>query len=62
MDFIEKMQSQYKIDVLDLGQVAVATYGRGTGTDWNEVVSNFDLSDIIVNVKVKVDNMGRGDY
>jgi Ger(x)C family germination protein len=62
MDFIGKMQSEYKIDVLDLGRVAAATYGRGTGTDWNEVVSNVDLANIKVNVKVKVDNMGRGDY
>ena len=62
MDFIGKMQSNYKIDVLELGRVAAATYGRGTGTDWNEVVCNVDLADIKVNVKVKVDNMGRGDY
>ena len=62
MDFIGKMQSDYKIDVLDLGRVAAATYGRGTKTDWNEVVCNVDLTDIKVNVKVKVDNMGRGDY
>jgi len=62
MDFIGKMQSDYKIDVLDLGRVAAATYGRGTKTDWNEVVCNVDLTDIKVNVKVKVDTMGRGDY
>jgi Ger(x)C family germination protein len=62
MDFIVKMQSDYKIDLLDLGRVAAATFGRGTGTDWNEVICNVDLSDIKVNVKVKVDNMGRGNY
>lgn len=62
MEFIGEMQSNYKIDVLELGRVAAATFGRGTGTDWNEVVCNVDLADIKVNVNVKVDNMGRGDY
>jgi hypothetical protein len=62
MDFIGKMQSQYKIDVLELGRVAAANFGRGTGTDWNEVICNVDLTNIKVNVNVKVDNMGRGDY
>ena len=58
-DFIEKIQKQYKIDVLNLGEVAAAKYGRHTGVDWNEVVSN---SEIKVNVKVKVEGNGRGDY
>lgn len=62
MDFIGKMQSEYKIDVIELGRVAAATFGRGTGTDWNEVICNVDLTDIKVNVHVKVDSMGRGDY
>jgi spore germination protein len=62
MDFIGKMQSEYKIDVLELGRVAAAKFGRGTGTNWNEVICNVDLTNIKVNVKVKVDNMGRGDY
>ncbi|OAA94125.1 Ger(x)C family spore germination protein [Clostridium coskatii] len=56
---INKIKSQYKVDVLDLGRVAAAKYGRETGTDWNEVISN---SNIQVNVKVKVDSQGRGDY
>ncbi|GAA0179781.1 Ger(x)C family spore germination protein [Clostridium sediminicola] len=58
-DFIKKMQKDCKVDCLALGKVAAAKYGRHTGVDWDEVVSN---SDIIVNVEVKVDNMGRGDY
>lgn len=58
-DFINEMQSVYKIDCLELGKVAVAKYGRHTGVDWNEIVSN---SDIKVNVEVKVDKMGRGEY
>ncbi|WP_341467291.1 Ger(x)C family spore germination protein [Clostridium autoethanogenum] len=56
---INKIKSQYKVDVLDLGRVAAAKYGRETGTDWNEVISK---SDIQVNVKVKVDTQGRGEY
>jgi Ger(x)C family germination protein len=62
MDFIAKMQSQYKLDAIELGRVAAATFGRGTGINWNEIICNPDLTNIKVNVKVKVDNMGRGDY
>ena len=62
MDFIGKMQSQYKLDAIELGRVAAATLGRGTGINWNDVICNPDLTNIKVNVKVKVDNMGRGDY
>lgn len=58
-DSINKIKCQYKTDILDLGRVAAAKYGRGTGTDWNEAVCN---SDIEVNVKFKVDTQGRGDY
>ncbi|EPY2285401.1 Ger(x)C family spore germination protein [Clostridium sporogenes] len=47
------------VDVFNLGSVAAAKYGRETGTDWNKVVLN---SEIKVNVKVKVDSQGRGDY
>ncbi|MEK6265674.1 MAG: Ger(x)C family spore germination protein, partial [Clostridium sp.] len=56
-DFINKMQNEYKVDCLELGRVAAATYGRNPETDWNNIVCN---SDIIVNVKVKVNNLGRG--
>ncbi|MBU3190208.1 Ger(x)C family spore germination protein [Clostridium bowmanii] len=57
--FITKMRSQYKIDCLDLGQVAAAKNGRQTGVDWNSIVCD---SKIEVNVKVKIDKTGRGDY
>lgn len=59
-DFInKKIKNEYKTDVLDLGRVAAAKYGRGKGIDWNKVVNE---STIEVNVKVKVDAEGRGDY
>lgn len=57
--FINKMKSNLNVDILNLGSVAASKYGRGTGTDWNKEVLN---SDIKVNVKVKVDSQGRGDY
>jgi len=57
--FIDKMQNEYEIDCLELGRVAAATYGRGTGVDWNEVVSK---SKINIKVKVIVDKFGRGQY
>ena len=47
---------------MELGRIAAANFGRGTGVDWNKVICNTDLTNIKVNVKVKVDNMGRGDY
>ena len=57
--FLDKMKNEYKVDLLQLGWIAAAKYGRDTGVDWNEVVSN---SDIKVNVKVNVDQLGRGQY
>lgn len=57
--FIDKMQNQFKYDFLQLGWVASAKYGKETGVDWNDIVSN---SNIKVNVKVKVTNVGRGQY
>jgi Ger(x)C family germination protein len=59
VDFINKMQKDYKIDCLNLGKVAASKYGRHTGVDWNKVVAN---SKIVVHVDIKLDNMGRGDY
>ncbi|QOR34859.1 Ger(x)C family spore germination protein [Clostridium sp. 'deep sea'] len=58
-DFITDMQQNLKFDCLRLGHVAAAKYGRHTGVDWNEIVCK---STIKVNVKIKVDKMGRGDY
>lgn len=58
-DFISKMQNEYKVDCLQLGQIAVSKYGRHSGVDWNSIVCN---SEIEVNVKVKIEKTGRGDY
>lgn len=58
-DFINKMQNEYKIDCLELARVACAKYGRRTGVNWDEVISN---SDIKVNIKIKITNSGRGSY
>ncbi|MBI6872153.1 Ger(x)C family spore germination protein [Clostridium aciditolerans] len=54
-----KIKGEYKVDVLDLGRVAAAKYGRGKNIDWNKVIPQ---SIIEVNVKVKVDTEGRGNY
>ena len=56
---INNIKSKYKTDVLDLGRIAAAKYGKGTGTDWDEVICN---SDIMVNVKFAVEGEGRGDF
>jgi Ger(x)C family germination protein len=58
-EFIEKMKNEYKVDCLELGREAAAKYGRRKGNDWNEIISN---SNIEVNVTVKVDKQGRGDF
>jgi len=57
--FVYKMQNDYKVDCLELGRDAAAAFGRNPKTDWDKVVCN---ADIIVNVKVKVDNLGRGQF
>lgn len=57
--FLDKMKNVYKIDCLNLGMVAAAKYGRETGVDWNEEVSNADIK---VKVKVKIDKIGIGQY
>ena len=58
-DFITKMKNVYKVDCLQLGQIAAAKYGRQTGADWNPIVCN---SEIEVNVKVNIVKTGRADY
>lgn len=58
-EYINKAKVEYKTDILDLGRVAVAKYGRQTCVDWNKVVSQ---SNIEVNVKVTVKDEGRGEY
>lgn len=56
---MKRINEKYQVDVLDLGRVAAAKYGRGTGVDWDKIISD---SEIIINAKVKVDSEGRGDY
>lgn len=58
-DIIYKMQNVYKLDCLGLGRIAAAKYGRDTGIDWDEVVSN---SEINVKANVKISKQGRGTY
>lgn len=58
-DFLQKSKARWNTDFLGLGKFAVAKYGRHSGVDWNKVVPE---SDIYVNVKVKVQGQGRGDY
>ena len=57
--FLNKMKNEYNVDCLGLGRIAAAKYGRGTGVDWDKVVCSSDIS---VNVTIKLDNQGRGDY
>jgi Ger(x)C family germination protein len=58
-EFIKKMQSEYKVDCLELGRDAAATFGRNPEIDWDNVVCN---AEIIVDVKVKINNLGRGQF
>ncbi|MFA9397173.1 MAG: Ger(x)C family spore germination C-terminal domain-containing protein [Clostridiaceae bacterium] len=57
--FIYNMQNTYKVDMLDLGRIAAAKYGRHTGVDWNDEVSKADIE---VNIKANLTSFGRGDY
>lgn len=59
LKFIDKMQNIYKMDYLDLKRNFVASYGRNIDKDLNKLISE---SKIFVNAKVKIINMGRGDY
>lgn len=58
-DFINKAKCSYSVDILELGKVAAAKYGRMTGIDWNKEIC---ASKIEVNVKVSVNTEGRGEY
>jgi Ger(x)C family germination protein len=58
-EFIEKMKNEYKLDLLDLGRIAAAKYGRHENKDWDKIVCN---SNIKVTVKVKIQKEGRGNY
>jgi Ger(x)C family germination protein len=55
---LQKIKSEYKIDCLELGRIAAAKYGRDKGTDWDKVITS---SIVEVNVKVKIDKVGRAD-
>lgn len=55
--FINKMQKEIKIDCLELGRVAASKCNRKDNIDWNKVVCE---SEIKVNVKVKLERIGRG--
>lgn len=57
--FIEKMQKEYKTDLLELGMFGAAKYGRNKENNWDDIVSN---SIIKVNVKANIDLIGRGQY
>ncbi|MDP4090455.1 MAG: Ger(x)C family spore germination protein [Bacillota bacterium] len=56
---IHKLQHVYGIDALQLGSYAAAKYGRHSGTDWDEVVSD---SKVDVKVKIEAERIGRGDF
>lgn len=58
-NFITEIQNDYKVDLLELGRVAAAKYGRKTGVDWDDIVSN---SVIEVKAAIEIDRYGRGDY
>lgn len=58
MDFIGKMKKEYKTDLLELGRISAAKYGRLKEKDWDEIVCD---SDIKVNVNVKVTLLNRGE-
>jgi len=57
--FIEKMQKEYKTDLLELGRIGAAKYGRNKEKNWDEVVSD---SKINVNAKVKINLLNRTEY
>lgn len=57
--FINKMQNEYKLDMLQLGFIAASKYGKDTGVDWNEEISK---SKIDIDVHVKVKKSERGEY
>lgn len=57
--FINKMQNEYKVDALNLGSVAAAKYGRNTGVDWNQIVSD---SEIELDINMRLICGGRGTF
>ncbi|ENK0555982.1 Ger(x)C family spore germination C-terminal domain-containing protein [Clostridium sporogenes] len=57
--FINKMQNEYKVDALNLGSVAAAKYGRNTGVNWDDVVSN---SEIELDINMRLIRGARGTF
>ncbi|MCS4470495.1 hypothetical protein JQ032_12725 [Clostridium botulinum] len=53
------MQNEYKVDALNLGSVAAAKYGRNTGVDWNQIVSD---SEIELDINMRLIRGGRGTF
>jgi Ger(x)C family germination protein len=58
-EFIKIMQEDLKIDCLELGRWGISVHGHDTGIDWDKAIAN---SQINVTAKVKVTEIGRGDY
>ncbi|EQB4336735.1 spore gernimation protein [Clostridium botulinum] len=58
-EFINKMQNEYKIDFLNLGSVAAAKYGRQTGVNWDDIVSN---SEIELDINMRLIRGSRGTF
>lgn len=56
-EFIKRMQEDYKVDLLELGRFAAAKYGRKN--NYKNIIEN---SKINVQVDVKIESQGRGDY
>lgn len=56
-DFINDMKSDYKMDLLNLGYVAAAKYGRHKVTNWDEEILK---SSININVDFKINKFGLG--
>ncbi|GAA0068931.1 Ger(x)C family spore germination C-terminal domain-containing protein [Clostridium sardiniense] len=56
-DFIDIMKSEYKMDLLNLGHIAAAKYGRHKITNWDEEILK---SSININVNFKINRFGLG--
>lgn len=57
IDFIDTMKSDYKMDLLNLGYIAAAKYGRHKITNWDEEILK---SSININVNFKINRFGLG--
>lgn len=57
-DFITSMKSTYELDLLNLGNVAAAKFGRNKVANWDEEILK---SDINVSVNFKITKLGIGN-